>query len=97
MTDFRDEDPARTGDLDYFDGFMEKLAGRDADDRDFFEKPSKSEELPPMEQWEIDEAKAEIEARKKETAYFMKCQIDKFCKSSAQRDMMYKKHGIKGE
>ena len=91
MTDFRCEDPARTGDYDYFDGFIEKLTGRDADDLDFYTKPP---ELPPMEQWEIDEALIAVKARQEETKYFMKKQIDQFPKSSEQRDRMYKLYGI---
>lgn len=35
---YRDEDPNRTGDLDYFAGFLNKLT-QDADDLEFYEKP----------------------------------------------------------
>ena len=36
---YRDEDPNRTGDLDYFAGFLNKLTHQDADDLEFYEKP----------------------------------------------------------
>jgi|TARA_R110000744_G_scaffold286145_1_gene397462 hypothetical protein len=88
---YRDEDPNRTGDYDYFHKFMGNLTGRNADDLDFYVKPN---ELPPMEQWEIDAAKKEAADHKKQLDYFMKRQINQFVKSSAQRDKLYKEHGI---
>ena len=88
---YRDEDPNRTGDYDYFDKFIGDLTGRSADDLDFYVK---SGELPPMEQWEIDAAKKEADDRKKQLDYFMKRQINQFVKSSAQREKLYKEHGI---
>ena len=36
---YRDEDPNRTGDYDYFANFMGKLTGKDPDDLEFYEKP----------------------------------------------------------
>ena len=36
---YRDEDKNRTGDLDYFAGFLNKLTHQDADDLEFYEKP----------------------------------------------------------
>jgi hypothetical protein len=88
---YRDEDPNRTGDYDYFDKFIGDLTGRGSDDLDFYVK---SDELPPMEQWEIDAAKKEADDRKKQLDYFMKRQINQFVKSSAQREKLYKEHGI---
>ena len=91
---YRDEDPNRTGDLDYsnyFSNFIRDLTSYCEDDLGFYVK---SDELPPMEQWEIDAAKKEAEDRKKQLDYFMKRQIDQFVKSSAQRDKLYKEHGI---
>ena len=36
---YRDEDKNRTGDYDYFAGFMGQLTGRDPDDLEFYQKP----------------------------------------------------------
>jgi len=88
---YRDEDPNRTGDHDYFDKFIGDLTGRSSDDLDFYVK---SDELPPVEQWEIDAAVKEADDRKKALDYFMKRQINQFVKSSAQREKLYKEHGI---
>jgi len=90
---YRDEDPNRTGDpdqYDYFHKFIGDITGRDPDP-DFFVN---SEDLPPMEQWEIDEAKREAEERQKQIDYFLKRQINQFARSSAQRDELYKQHNL---
>jgi hypothetical protein len=94
---YRDEDPNRTGDYDY-DQFARTITGREEPDPDP-EFRDTSANLPPMEKWEIDEALKEIEARElierqKELDYFMKRQIDQFCKSSEQRDSLYKKYNL---
>tara|TARA_R110000744_G_scaffold113396_1_gene212458 strand:+ start:156 stop:383 length:228 start_codon:yes stop_codon:yes gene_type:complete len=36
---YRDEDKNRTGDLDYFAGFIGQLTGKDPDDLEFYQKP----------------------------------------------------------
>jgi hypothetical protein len=94
---YRDEDPNRTGDYDQdYNHFARTITGRDDPDPDFRDT---SANLPPMEQWEIDEALKEIEARElierqKQLDYFMKRQIDQFCKSSEQRNNLYKKYNL---
>ena len=90
---YRDEDPNRTADpdqYDYFHKFIGDITGRDADP-DFFVK---SDELPGMTQWEIDEAKREVAERQKQLDYFMKRQINQYASSSKQRDMMYQKYNL---
>ena len=94
---YRDEDPNRTGSPDdYFGKFISDLTGRDSDP-DFFSKPTDSDNLPPMEQWEIDEAKREMDKQKKQVDYFMRRQINQFARSSEQRDAMLKQHGLEVE
>ena len=36
---YRDEDKNRTGDYDYFAGFIGQLTGKDPDDLEFYQKP----------------------------------------------------------
>lgn len=36
---YRDEDKNRTGDYDYFSGFISKLTRKDPDDLEYYEKP----------------------------------------------------------
>ena len=37
---YRDEDKNRTGDLDYFAGFLNKLTHQDPDDLEFYDPPT---------------------------------------------------------
>ena len=92
---YRDEDPARTGSPDdCFNSFMSDITGGRSDDLESYEKRPL---LPLPTQDDLDYEKAKKEAHLKQVNYFMKAQIDRYARSSAQRDMMYKQHGIKGE
>lgn len=83
---YRDEDPARTGNPDRaFNSFMSDLTGRDADDLDLYEKRPIMPDTPmtrEMAQCKID------------TDNFLRNQINRFSKSSEQRDSMLKLHGL---
>ena len=93
--DYRDEDPARTGSPDEcFNSFMSDITGGRSDDLENYEKRPL---LPLPTQEDLDYEKEKMEAHRKEVDYFMKAQIDRYARSSEQRDMMYKQHGIKGE
>ena len=92
---YRDEDPARTSSPDEcFSNFMSDITGGRSDDLENYEKRPL---LPLPTQEDLDYEKAKREAHIKQVNYFMKAQIDRYARSSAQRDMMYKQHGIKGE
>ena len=92
---YRDEDPARTSSPDdCFNSFMSNITGGRSDDLESYEKRPL---LPLPTQDDLDCEKAEKEAHIKQVNYFMKAQIDRYARSSEQRDMMYKQHGIKGE
>ena len=92
--DYRDEDPARTGSPDdCFDKFIGSITGRDQDP-DFFEKPPI---IPEPSEYELEQEAHRKEEHDKLFNYYMKAQIDRYARSSEQRDMMYKQHGIKGE
>ena len=92
---YRDEDPARTSSPDEcFNSFMSDITGGRSDNLENYEKRPL---LPLPTQEDLDYEKAKREAHRKEVDYFMKAQIDRYARSSAQRDMMYKQHGIKGE
>ena len=92
---YRDEDPARTGSPDdCFNSFMSDLTGGRSDNLENYEKRPID---PEPSQEDLDYEKAKREAHRKEVDYFMKAQIDRYARSSEQRDMMYKQHGIKGE
>ena len=92
---YRDEDPARTSSPDEcFNSFMSDLTGRSADDIDFYEKRPID---PEPSQYEKEQEALRKAEHDKQVNYFMKAQIDRYARSSAQRDMMYKQHGIKGE
>jgi len=92
---YRDEDPARTSSPDEcFNSFMSDITGGRSDDLENYEKRPL---LPLPTQDDLDYEKAKKEAHLKQVNYFMKAQIDRYARSSAQRDMMYKQHGIKGE
>ena len=92
---YRDEDPARTGSPDdCFNSFMSDLTGRNADDIDFYEKRPID---PEPSQYEKEQEALRKAEHDKQVNYFMKAQIDRYSRSSEQRDMMYKQHGIKGE
>ena len=92
---YRDEDPARTSSPDEcFNSFMSDITGGRSDNLESYEKRPL---LPLPTQDDLDYEKAKKEAHIKQVNYFMKAQIDRYARSSAQRDMMYKQHGIKGE
>jgi|GEM_PF-6741708 hypothetical protein len=92
---YRDEDPARTSSPDEcFNSFMSDLTGRSADDIDFYEKRPID---PEPSQYEKEQEALRKAEHDKQVNYFMKAQIDRYARSSEQRDMMYKQHGIKGE
>jgi len=83
---YRDEDPARTGNPDRaFSSFMSDLTGRDADDIDFYEKRPVMPDTPVM---------PEMAQIKIDTDNFLRNQINRFSKSSEQRDSMLKLHGL---
>lgn len=92
---YRDEDPARTSSPDdCFNSFMSNITNGRSDSLESYEKRPL---LPLPTQDDLDYEKAEKEAHIKQVNYFMKAQIDRYARSSEQRDMMYKQHGIKGE
>jgi hypothetical protein len=92
---YRDEDPARTSSPDEcFNSFMSDLTGRSADDIDFYEKRPID---PEPSQYEKEQEALRKAEHDKQVNYFMKAQIDRYARSSEQRDMMYKQHGINGE
>ena len=92
---YRDEDPNRTGSPDdIFNKFIGDITGRDADDLDFYEQRPID---PEPSQYEKEQEALHKAEHDKQVNYFMKAQIDRYARSSEQRDMMYKQHGIKGE
>jgi hypothetical protein len=92
---YRDEDPNRTGSPDdCFNKFIGDITGRDADDLDFYEQRPID---PEPSQYEKEQEALRKAEHDKQVNYFMKAQIDRYARSSEQRDMMYKQHGIKGE
>ena len=92
---YRDEDPARTSSPDEcFSNFMSDITGGRSDDIDFYEKRPID---PEPSQYEKEQEALRKAEHDKQVNYFMKAQIDRYARSSEQRDMMYKQHGIKGE
>jgi hypothetical protein len=94
--DYRDEDPRN--DVDYqdtFDSFLKTITGReDGDDLDFYEpRPI----LPVPTQEDLDHEKAEAAEHKKQVDYFVKAQIDLYCKDKEKRAEMYAMHGFEVE
>ena len=92
---YRDEDPARTNSPDdCFNSFMSNITGGRSDNLESYEKRPIDPE--PSQYQKEQEALRKAE-HDKQVNYFMKAQIDRYARSSEQRDMMYKQHGIKGE
>lgn len=92
---YRDEDPARTNSPDdCFNSFMSDITGGRSDNLESYEKRPID---PEPSQYALEQEALRKAEQDKQVNYFMKAQIDRFCTSSAQRDMMYKQHGIKGE
>jgi hypothetical protein len=73
---------------------MSDITGGRSDDIDFYEKRPID---PEPSQYEKEQEALRKAEHDKQVNYFMKAQIDRYARSSAQRDMMYKQHGIKGE
>jgi len=89
---YRDEDPNRTGSPDdCFNSFMRDITGRDGDDLDFYDKRPL---LPMPTQEDLDYKKAQAAEHKKQVDYFVKAQIDLYCKDKEQRDKMYAMNGF---
>ena len=92
---YRDEDPARTSSPDdCFNSFMSDITGGRSDNLESYEKRPID---PEPSQYEKEQEALRKAEHDKQVNYFMKAQIDRYARSSAQRDMMYKQHGIKGE
>jgi hypothetical protein len=83
---YRDEDPNRTGSPDdCFNKFIGDITGRDADDLDFYEQRPID---PEPSQYEKEQEALRKAEHDKQVNYFMKAQIDRYARSSEQRDMM---------